>query len=404
MKRNGSLAVSLVAATLWLGACQSQQGVKVGAVLNATQVSAPVATSIRNGLELGLEAVQADPDLQVAINLEIVDAAGDAGGAAQRLYDDGAIAVIGGITTEDALAIAEVSKKEERVFITPTALSDELSGIARTFFRLYPTALQQASAMANFATETLDVNELVILAAEDRAFTGSLLEGLRTVFAQYDGNVKEVISFASDTRDFTSIVDEALALEPTGLFIAAYSPQTIELLALLRERGYGLTEGKKEWIMTTSVFSHPTSLAEAGASADAVYLTMPAFDPSNEEAPMPAFTAAYRERFGTDPDGYAGHAYDAMLLCAEALKASSNTLPQEFLKGMRAMDPLAGVSGNIQFDEDGNVQQFPRIHMIRGGQLVDYRKWRQEREEEIRSKIDELRQQTMRLRTQGSEN
>ena len=116
---------------------------------------------------------------------------------------------------------------------------------------------------------------------------------------------------------------------------------------------------------------------------------------------MTDFVAAYNQKYGTDPDVWSGHGYDAILLCAAALKASTSSLPQEFLKGMRAMDPLTGVTGNIQFDEKGNVQKFARIHTIQDGKLLDYRKWRQEREKAIRKRIDDLRLQSERLRNQG---
>ena len=401
MKRTGTLiCVTLLLAALLTG-CGPGGEVTVGVVLNETTVNPAVAKSVRQGIELGLEAVQADPDLSYTLSLDIREAGGDPAGTAQALYDAGAIGIIGGISSEDALAIAKVADGRDRVFITPTALSDELSGVSRTFFRISLTTLQEASAMANFATETLDVDELVILSAGDRVFTGSLLEALRTVFGQYGGNVKEVIEFSS-TDDLAAIADQALALEPTGIFVAAYSGEIVKIAKALREKGYGLTEGKKEWIMTTSVFTHPAVIAEAGAAANAVYLTMSAFDTGAETSPMAEFTSAYRAKYGSEPDVWAGHGYDSVLLVGSALKSSSNTLPQEFLKGMRAMDPLTGVTGNIQFDEEGNVQKFARIHMIRDGALVDYRSWREEREKELKERIRKLQRESERMNLQGN--
>jgi hypothetical protein len=78
-----------------------------------------------------------------------------------------------------------------------------------------------------------------------------------------------------------------------------------------------------------------------------------------------------------------------------------NTLPNEFLKGMRAMDPLPGATGNLQFDESGNVQKFPRIHMIRGGKLLDFQRWREERMQEMREKLQEIQDESRSLRTQA---
>ncbi|MEE2775964.1 MAG: ABC transporter substrate-binding protein [Acidobacteriota bacterium] len=402
MKRITTLQIFFVlVVALLLAGCMPDRSVTIGVVLNDTTITPAVATSIRNGIDLGVEAVQADPDQNYTLNLDIRGAGGDAGAVAQSLYSAGAIGVVGGISSEDALAIAEVADRVGRVFITPTALSDELSRISRTFFRISLTNLQEASAMANFATETLDVNDLVIINASDRVFTGSLLDAVSTVFGQYGGNVTATVEFSSDD-DPAAVAEKALGYAPSGIFIAAYNPQIVGLLKALRERGYGLTEGKKEWVMTTSVFTHPDVIAQAGPAANAVYLTMSAFDTAAETSPMAEFVAAYKAKFGSEPDVWAGHGYDSMLLVGAALKASSSSLAQEFLKGMRAMDPLTGVTGNIQFDEEGNVQKFARIHMIRDGALVDYRVWREGREEELKERIRKIQRESERLNLQGN--
>jgi len=405
MKRSGTSALLL--ATLGLGlstGCGQKQDVKFGAVLPLTGSSPAtpeIAESIKRGIELAFEHLQADAEITYELALEIVDSQGDPQRAAEVAADlyGSSLALIGGVTTEEALAMVEASKRAERVLLSPSAIGDQLTGISRsTFYRLFPTAPQQASAMANFAKERLDVTELAIL-IDDRAFTQGLNEGLKSVFAQYGGKVVAEISFGADA-DLASIADQALATPTSGIYLATSGRTAGELVKLLRDRGYGLTEDKKEWIMTTSAFAHPGLIAKVGRPADGVYLTAPLFDLESQEAPMPAFRAAYKAKHGDEPDLYAGHGYDSLLYYGAALKKTTSTLPAEFQKGMRAVGAINGVTGSVQFNESGDAQKFPRVHVIRGGKLVDFQKWIQEAQAELRRKQEELRREMERLRIQ----
>ena len=390
-----------------LAGCTQKQSAKFGAVLPLTGSSPAtpeIAESVKRGLELAFEHMQADSTITYQLEFEIRDSEGDAQKAAAlatELYGR-ALAVVGGVTTEEAVTMVEPSKRADKLLLSPTAIGDQLTGISRTtFYRLFPTALQQASAMANFAKERLEVAELVILIEEDRAFTQGLVGGLRSVFTQYGGKITAELSFGSDA-DLGPILDQALATPPTGIYLATSGKKAAELIPLLRDRGYGLTEGKKEWIMTTSAFAHPALIAQAGRAADGVYLTAPLYDLESEAGPMPAFLAAYREKHGVDPDLYAGHGYDALLVYGAALKKAANTLPAEFQKGFRSMGSFDGVTGVLQFNESGDAQKFTRIHVIRGGKLVDFQKWLQQAQEELNRKRDELRKEMERLRLQNT--
>lgn len=403
MRRTGTAltAISLALGIFLLAACAADQAVTFGAVVPLSGPLAAYGESIKQGLELAHSHLQEDTELGFQVELEIVDSEGDPAKAAEltgRLYENGALAIIGGVSSAEALEMVGVSRRNDKILLSPTASSDQLSGASRTFYRIFPTALQEVSAMTNFALNTLKIEELVIL-AEERPFTQSVLQDLQAVFTQSGGKVAEILEFPSDTTEFTEVIERALELEPGGVYLATSGDRTAQLVGLLRERGYGRSEDRNEWVLTTSAFAHPAVIAEAGSAANGVYLTMTIFDSQSEASPMAEFAAAYRQAYGGEPNLYVGQGYDALLVFGEALKASSSTLPSEFLKGMRAMDPPVGVTGTAQFNEDGDVQKFPRIHLISDGQLIDFQQYRKQREEEMRERLEQLRRETMRLRS-----
>ena len=154
--------------------------------------------------------------------------------------------------------------------------------------------------------------------------------------------------------------------------------------------------------MSTSSFSLPALIDAAGDDAQDVYITQSIFDLADEKGAMPSFVAAYRAKYGQDPDLYAGHGYDAVMLLGEATKHIISTLPSEFLKGLRSVEPLAGSTGLVQFNESGDAQKFPRIHWIDKGVPRDFQKMRAERRKEVEEELAEIRRQTERLRRQGA--
>ena len=396
------LVVPLAGLLVGLG-CRPGQTVKFGIVLPLTGSMSDYGQSIKSGVELAFETVEQDSDIPYEVEIEIVDSKGDPDTAARLagdLYGAGALAIIGGVTNAEALAMVEVSKQQQKVLLSPTASSDQLSEAGRTFYRIFPNTLKEASGMANFASEGLKIHDLVVL-IEGSPFAEATGEGIANAFRQYEGEVKETLFFPTETSDWGEILDQALALKPSGIYIAANGPQTASLIAALRDRRYGLGENNPGRIMATSSFAHPAVIAQAGSKADGVYMTMTVFDIGSEEGRMPAFVGSFRETNGADPDFFAAHGYDAMLVIGEALKYSASTLSSDFLKGMRAMEPLAGVTGNLQFDEDGDAQKFPRIHTVRGGVIVDYQKWQQKKREEFLEKQREIREKLRKLQEQA---
>ncbi len=176
-------------------------------------------------------------------------------------------------------------------------------------------------------------------------------------------------------------------------------------------RGFGTdperqrTTETQQWILTTSSFSSPPLIAAAGASAQDVYLTQSVFDVTSQDGAMATFVEAFREKYGEDPDIYAGHGYDSLMLLGEATRNIINTLPSEYLKGIRSVEAMAGATAiELRFTEGGDAQKFPRIHWIDGGAARDFQKEMLERRKAIQAEIDALKRQAERLRRQSTSN
>jgi branched-chain amino acid transport system substrate-binding protein len=377
----------VIAAIAGLGAgsaaCNGEGPVKVGAVLPLTGQHAIYGEPIHLGLELALEQVQANEELDIEIALTVEDSASDAEQAAQLardLYADGAVAVIGGVTTDEALAMVGAADREEKVLLSPSASSPRLTGISRNFFRIFPSDFREGTKMGNFAAQTLGIDSAVIVAAES-PYARGIQDIFKTEFERYGGEVPAVIEYPAETEDFASVVEQVLEHRPVAVYVADYARNTATIVRELRAHQYG---GK---ILTTSAFATPEVLDDVGRAAEGVLLTQTAMPP--DDPAVASFVQAFQAKHGHAPSLWAAHGYDALLVLVEAMR-EGGTRPNDLWKGMRSIRNFHGASGVIQFDERGDVGKYPRTYVVRNGELVDYERAVEAERQEILRRIEQL--------------
>ncbi len=379
----------LVATTLlmaWTTACTQQGGIHFGAVLPETGEAAVYGQSIRKGAELALKEIQAaNPE---SITVEFVDSGSDPEKAAEeadRLLDAGALALLGGVTTPEALAMIEVINQHDRVLLSPSASSPALTGASINFFRVFFSDFTEGVKMANFAAVKQEISNVVVIAKE-QDYARGVQDVFEQEFVRNGGTVLETIEVPEGLTDFSGVVQRVNTLKPEAVFIAGYASDIAKVVTALREIGF------KGRILTTHAFASGEVLAAAGPAANKTLLTLPVFDPHSEEEPVKSFVEAFQTEYDEVPDVWAAHGYDAMMVLYEAIPDELRT-PADFWTGMRQTEDYPGVTGPIRFDEKGDVSRFPRVFMVDGGELVDYETEVDRRRRELEEKLQKLREQ-----------
>jgi len=368
-------------AGLLLG-CPQEETPKLAAILPITGELAIYGESIQRGLELAQTEIQSRPEA-VEFELSIVDSAGDPSTASRLLeeqYAAGAVAAIGGITTDEALAMVPVADKLERVLVSPSASGADLTGASANFYRVVPSDSKEGATMATFATQKLELEEIVILSSPSSYAVG-IRDAFSGQFEQLGGSVLDVFEIAAD-GDAAESIAAALAAKPKGVYVAGYANEIERILVALRDKGY---EGP---VLTTSAFALPDVLARIGEPTRKVYLTRTMFDPASEEPKVRAFADAYEAAYGAKPDIYAAQAYDALLILAEALK-ELGPIPGDFWRSVRGIRDFVGVGGVLQFDERGDAQRFHRVYVVQKAEIVDIEVIEQQKAE-IRRRLEEV--------------
>jgi branched-chain amino acid transport system substrate-binding protein len=86
-----------------------------------------------------------------------------------------------------------------------------------------------------------------------------------------------------------------------------------------------------------------------------------------------AFVASYEERTGVKPGDTAALTYDAINLIATAIQASGQYDPESIRDSLYELEPYEGVSGQIDYIENGDPQRSAVILKFQDGLVIFYR-------------------------------
>lgn len=396
----GTLFLLILGALALLATGCGQKTVKIGAVLPLTGVAKSYGESIQNGLEVALEQLRADSTFDHELEWEVLDSESDpdkAKALAEQLYDGGAVAIIGGCTSAEAKAMVPVAEGVDRLLLSPSASSPDLTGVSENFYRVSPSDYLEANKMADFAARQLQIKSVVLLAEQNLEYAKGVQDLLKEQFELFEVEILDIIEYPERTTDFSGLVERAVTLQPDAVYLAAYAEGISKLIKELDAAGY---EGK---ILTTQAFADAVWIQKTGAAAAGVLLTKTVFEIDSEYAHIKTFVNAYREKFGTEPNIWAAYGYDSLRVLAEAMRGRSAD-SFELLKGIRGIKDFPGVIGSIQFDERGDVKIFPRVYIIKEDLgLYSFDEEFKRQQEELKQRREELRKRLEELQREASQ-
>ena len=388
------LFVALLA--VGLSGC-GEKSAQIGVALPLTGDDSSYGQAVSNGIQLAYEEIQADAEQVPKIVLDVKDTESDpekAATLAEAIYEGGALLALGGVTSAEAKTMITVADRYDRVIISPSASSPELTGMSRNFYRIWPSDFAAASKMAQFVSQDLKLKEVVVV-AEEQDYAKGIQGAFESSLVSNGSSVSEVIEFPPNTSDFSGLIERVMTLEPKAVYLAAYGEDIGNMILALEQAGY---EG---YILTTSAFSSPRFIVPVGDAAEGVILTQSVFELDSDHAHVKSFVESYRAKYGEDPDIFAAHGYDVMKVAAAAVKGRA-VLSSEVPKGLRDVKDFLGVTGSISFNEKGDVLKYPRLYVISSDLILqDYNERVRVQQEEIRKKREELEEKLKRIREQA---
>ena len=355
----------LVLGTLLTMACEGGK-LMVGVVLPQTGVNKGYGASLQAGIKLALDdavARNSPPGIEAQYR-DSLSHPEYAAKEASELFKAGALIVIGGATTPEAMAMIPEAEKATRVIISPSASKPGLAETSNLFFRTVPSDDFEAEVAADFLVTQKKAKTILVLFQQ-----GLYSEGLLPVFtakvANLGGKITDKLPIGP--TDWDKAIGEALAAsKPDAIFICAYSEETLAALGMVRNAKFGGS------VCTTSAFDAANSVKRAGAAAEGVFVPLVRLDIGSQQEPMKSFVARFKAaNKGAAPDLFAAYGYDAALAALYALEGSPPKEASELLVRLMSLGGRQGVTGKLAFDKSGNIAHHPRMHVIRNGNFED---------------------------------
>jgi branched-chain amino acid transport system substrate-binding protein len=267
---------------------------------------------------------------------------------AQKLVDDGVVAVVGDINSGVSIPAARIYSEANVTQISQGSTNPAFTQQGyKTTYRLVATDALQGPALARYAIGSLHAKRIAVI--DDSTAYGQGLANAFEEAAKAAGAVVVTHEATNDkATDFRAILTKIKGLQPDVIMYGG-SDATAGPLA---KQAANL--GMKARVLGGDGACTDKMIALAGDAIDNVVCSEAGLALSR----MPkgaAFDQRYVARYKVQIDAYAPFAYDAVYVIADAMKRANSTDRAKILAAMPATQ-YDGVIGKIAFDSHGDLK------------------------------------------------
>jgi branched-chain amino acid transport system substrate-binding protein len=343
---------AVTAALIGVAAAQgAKEPVKIGAIEVLTGPNSRYGVAIQRGFDLALEDVNKSGGVLGGRPLAIVyeDSAGakeQALNAARKLIGrDGVPLLLGPTLSGEMFAAGPVANERKVPIIGTSTTAVGITAIGPYVFR---TSLPEGDVIPvtlKLAKDKLGVKRVAVLYGNDDAFTKSGYDIMKASLDKLGIEVLATETFSGKDTDFTAQLTKVKALNPDAIVVSALVEAASGILLQARQVGID----PKIRFIGGNGFNSPKLGEIAGAAADGTLVGTPWFVGKKDEA-NEKFVAAFKAKYGDNPDQFAAQAYDTLHIAAAAIDRAGAP-ESENIKNALQQTKYSGVMGNFSFTE-----------------------------------------------------
>jgi branched-chain amino acid transport system substrate-binding protein len=334
-----------------------------------TGENAQYGTFMRQAAELAVEEINAAGGVNgKTLMLQVEDDKMDpkeAAIVAEKLSGDTKVlAVVGHFSSSTSLAAIPIYDQNSLPMVTPSSTSPDLSGSSPYFFRGCVTDDLLGGLIGQFVIEELQPGTAAVMYSVS---DGPIANKTRFIEVAEEAGIEIVADEAHDDsdKDFTAVLTNIASMEPDLVYLSTF--YTPAALIAMQAKEVGLTD--VEYIGMDGIYASDL-ISIAGEDAEGI-MAGGFFHPDSPVAEAASFIAAYREKWGEDPEGYGANAYDIVYMIAEALEngGESREEIQTYLDKLGdELPPFVGATGPTGFDDNHDPVKAAVIARIEDGE------------------------------------
>ena len=382
--------VGVVAAVALVGtaACGSSSGsdgsgpIKIGSVHPTTGALAGVGGLMNDGAAMAVEDINAAGGISSLDGRTLELVSGDSQGKAevgqseaQRLIDDGAVALVGTYQSDVTQNVASVAERSRVPLVIDVAVDDKIldQGYQYTF-RIQPNASSMgtdgAKALAAIEEQTGQAIDRVSYLHIEGSFGDSVFDAFEKEAAnQGISSVQEITYPATNFSDATTQVREAAVSNPDVIVATGYYPDGLLIANAVQQLNVNV---KGLYGIANGAFDDSSFPGAAGPAGEGVLSANYHFDATDDR--VTDIRTRFQEKFGRPMETAAMLSYQAVEVIAAGLEDGGDADPEalrEAISGVSIENPLLAFSGPITFDETGQNSNATVIVMqVRDGAVT----------------------------------
>lgn len=366
--------IILAGLALLVASCsKGKKEIVIGGLFPLSGSTATFGQSSKQGMELAVAEVNQEGGIMVGgaslpVRAVYEDDEGQpekAANACQKLISrDAVCAIIGAVASKNSLAIAPICQESRIPMISSASTNEKVTEAGDFVFRACFIDPFQGKVMAAYAAHALGAKKAAIIFDNGNDYNKGLAEVFSKKFAEYGGTIvaKEAFTDEANTVDFKAQLTNIKATAPDFLYCPNYYAADAMIMKQSREIGLSVpTGGGDGW--------DSPKLVEIGGPAVEGCVFSNHFSKDDTSAAVRNFVGKYKQKFGAEPDALASLAYDAAKILLSAITKTQSTDPDALKEAIRTSS-VAGVSGNITFDEKRNPIKSAVILKIKDGKQV----------------------------------
>ncbi len=336
--------------------------IKVGFIGPLTGNAVSLGVAARSAVELATEEINAAGGVN-GRKIEMIYEDGQcnpkaAVNAANKLIGvDKVSAIVGGLCSSETSAFAPQAMQNKAIVMSYCSSAPPLSSTGKYFFRDYPSDAFQGKFAAQYAYNTLGAKKVAVI-----YHIGDWGTGVKTVFEAEFKNLGGQIVVDEGTlpeaRDYRTQLTKVKAANPDYLYLPLYPEGGTALINQLKEFSI------KTKVLGADAWGDPKLQKDVSGKADILYV-----------GPKTLLSDEFKSKLLNKTGGdqvpvCAPQAYDALYVLTKAM-SQVGLDPDKLQDAIRKTD-YAGVSGKIQFDQNGDMTIADYVvKRIQGGTEVE---------------------------------
>lgn len=379
MKKLANVAVALTVAG-GLAACGSSSGsddsgaITIGSIHPTSGALAGVGSLMDDGAKMAVDDLNKAGGIKSLDGRKLKLSSGDSQGKAevgqseaQRMIDDGAVALVGTYQSDVTQNVASVAERGRVPLVIDVAVDDKIldQGYKYTF-RVQPNATSMgtsgAESLAAIGKQSGDPITRVAYLHIEGSFGDSVFDAFKAQAAEQGiTDVKEITYPPTNFSDATTQVREAASYKPDVIVATGYFPDGVLIAKAVEElrpdiKGlYGIANG---------AFDDGSFPEAAGTAAQGVLSANYHYDAKSEK--VKSIRARFEQKYGKPMETASVLSYQAVKVIAAGLEKSKDAAPaklREAISGVELDEPLLAFDGPITFDKSGQNENATVIVM-----------------------------------------